>query len=1164
MEFTGERFIASLTSAQISYEHWHRYLFASEFVKDKRVLDIASGDGYGCSILGKTAKDVIGVDNSPEAISWASQNYKYENINFIEGSCANIPIVGEYVFDIIVSFETIEHIGSEEQQLFFNEIKRLLKPDGILMISTPNKKFYSDKEGYSNEFHLKEFYREEFELFLKKYFLYVEIGGQKMYSSSWIWPMNKKESQFHEHNIEYTINGFLPTDNIKEDLYDIAICSNEKSINFPYSGLTDISQYIQKEENSYFNGLLKNKDIIIQEKDFIIHQNKVEIVEKENIILENECQIKKGNRIVKEKELQIQQEQNIIHDKIKIIENKDNFIKWLEKQLRDKADIIQEKDDFIHYEYEQMLEKECQINERNNIIKEKDETINFLRSSVSWKLTKPFRITHAFLIRIYRIIGKVITIYKNIRLLAKCELFDRNYYLAQNPDFKYARIFPILHYLLFGGFEGRNPSPRFHSGFYLDKNKDVFNSGMNPLVHFILNGEKEGRIPTAYIGVFDAVSKDDYLNQKNDLFYEFIKSGSKMVFPDTLPSISIILVLYNAVELTFDCLQSINKYADIPYEVIIIDNNSTDRTHILLDKIKGANIIRNRENQHFLKGCNQAMQYVKSDYILFFNNDAVLLEGSLESAYRTLSADSDCGAVGGKIVLPDGRLQEAGSIIWKDGSCLGYGRGEMPDLPEYNFNRVVDYCSGAFLMTRTELFRDYGGFDINYIPAYYEETDYCLWLQEHGLKVIYEPRAVIRHYEFGSGVKEGAILLQKKNQKIFYEKHKVQLSKHFYPDLNKLLSARFAASQQKNKMLLYIDDRVPHAALGSGFPRSNTIVRCIQELGYNVTILPLNFPQENWTNAYNDIDSYTEVVMGCGLANFSEFIQNRKDYYDYIWISRPHNMKALHGFISSYAKSSIIIYDAEAIFAERDINKKIFEGDTFDTNAIETNIRKELSISDIANIVTTVSITDAEKFRKYGKTNVHVLGHTLAVIESKSGFDERNGLLFVGNLDYDDTPNVDSILWFVNEIFPIIWKKLPNIKLDIVGSCNAKSISSLNVKGVHVHGRVDEIWEFYNKCRIFIAPTRYAAGIPYKIHEAAAFGLPVVATELLVRQLGWTNKEYVLSSKLDKNDFAAKVIELYHNRNLWESISARAFTCVKEEMSYADYKQKIANIFSSI
>lgn len=656
-------------------------------------------------------------------------------------------------------------------------------------------------------------------------------------------------------------------------------------------------------------------------------------------------------------------------------------------------------------------------------------------------------------------------------------------------------------------------------------------------------------------------AKKKFIQDKRKLFEDFIRSGSTISFPEGEPVLSIIVVLFNQVSLTYACLQSILKNISVPYEVIIVDNHSTDETNILLDKVKGAIIIRNNENLHFLKANNQALEHVRGTYLLFLNNDAEITQSTVTSAIHTLSNNEKCGAVGGKLILPDGTLQEAGSIIWNDGFCVGYGRYEDPRLPEYNFKRATDYCSGAFLLTHTHLFREHSGFDNRFEPAYYEETDYCLWLQEKGLQIIYDPGATVFHYEFGSDISNTVKTIQQKNHLIFYEKHQQQLKKHFVFDSSNLLKARFAASQSGKKRVLYIDDRVPHCDQGSGFPRSNTIVNLIKELGYDLTIYPLQFRDEDTLEtAYRDIDPYIEIALGHGLNGFKRFIRSRRDYFDAIWISRPHNMKATREKILFLQDKCRIIYDAEAIFTDREIMKKEISGKIIGEEKRMKWYKNEFNLSDTAHAIVCVSENDALKFRHAQKKDVFVLGHTLEINDFIPGFGERKGLLFVGNLDDDASPNVDSVIWFINDIFPIVRQAIPDMTIDIVGSANSSRIQSLNNDGVFVHGRVESISHFYNKCKIFVAPTRFAAGVPFKIHEAASFGLPVVATQLLCEQLSWLNRREILAAGIDKIDFAKKIIELYNDTSLWQDLQKNAITFVQNEMSRQVYKQRIADI----
>ena len=226
----------------LAYEHWHRYLFVAQFVKNKTVLDIASGEGYGSDLLSQTANQVIGVDSDKVAIEHAREKYTKPNLEFILGKAQEIPITGETVFDVVVSFETIEHLDRSEQVDFLGQVKRLLKSDGLFIASTPNKLVYSDQSSFTNEFHKAEFYVDEFRAFLEKSFENVQILSQKIYPISYIWDDKISRKSIEEYRIAYSEDGFGPTNDSKETRYAIALCSNKKLELANDSILIDVSE----------------------------------------------------------------------------------------------------------------------------------------------------------------------------------------------------------------------------------------------------------------------------------------------------------------------------------------------------------------------------------------------------------------------------------------------------------------------------------------------------------------------------------------------------------------------------------------------------------------------------------------------------------------------------------------------------------------------------------------------------------------------------------------------------------------------------------------------------------------------------------------------------------------------------------------------------------
>ena len=633
----------------------------------------------------------------------------------------------------------------------------------------------------------------------------------------------------------------------------------------------------------------------------------------------------------------------------------------------------------------------------------------------------------------------------------------------------------------------------------------------------------------------------------------FLASGSVVEFPQhEAPETSIILVLYNRAELTLQCLQSILRNYTGRYQVIIVNNASTDETGALLKRVRGARIIENETNVHYLRACNQAARLARGEYVLLLNNDAQMLNDGIASAVETLNSAEDIGAVGGRVVLPDGTLQEAGSIIWRDGSCAGYGRGDSPFAPAYLFRRDVDYCSGVFLLTRRDLFLEGGGFDEAFAPAYYEETDYCVRLWKRGKRVVYDPRVAVMHYEFASSTSQaGALDLQTRHRKVFAEKHRDWLHARQPPSPEGVLNAR-SHRRPGQKRILYLDDRVPHAHLGSGFPRSNRIITELVRMGHLLTCYPLTSPHEEMAGVYRDIPPEVEVVPSRGLVELGEFLAERTGYYDIVYVSRPHNMTALKSVLARNPQllaGARVVYDAEAIFSLREVERLRVKGKPLSEREREERVFGEVHLAQNCHAVISVSERERLEFARHGFSNVHMLGHTVDVRPTPRSFDERRDILFVGAIHEPDSPNADSVAWFSKKVLPLIQKSLgKDVKLLVAGHASDDFFAGLNNGRVKVLGHVPDLTELYDSARLFVAPTRFAAGLPYKVHEAASHGLPVVATTLIGGHLGWAHGEELLVADHAKG-FAAACATLYRDRQLWERLRKNALGRVEKDCS---------------
>ncbi len=257
-------------------------------------------------------------------------------------------------------------------------------------------------------------------------------------------------------------------------------------------------------------------------------------------------------------------------------------------------------------------------------------------------------------------------------------------------------------------------------------------------------------------------------------------------------NVSLVIPTFNKVELTASCLNSLATHTDdsVSYEVIIVDNASTDDTRNLLGQLGGdVRVILNDTNIGFGPACNKGAEAANGEAILFLNNDTNVTPGWLHALWKSLCADEQLGALQPRLLYPDGRLNSAGDLVFRD-QCWNYGKGHPnPYAPQFVTRRAVDYASGACLMVRASVFHGVGGFDDRYAPAYYEDTDLSFAIRAKGFKTIYEPAANVLHLEGGTAGTELTSQFKRdqmeKNRLAFWDKwsHDLATRPLFSPEI---------------------------------------------------------------------------------------------------------------------------------------------------------------------------------------------------------------------------------------------------------------------------------------------------------------------------------------------------------------------------------------------
>jgi GT2 family glycosyltransferase len=662
---------------------------------------------------------------------------------------------------------------------------------------------------------------------------------------------------------------------------------------------------------------------------------------------------------------------------------------------------------------------------------------------------------------------------------------------------------------------------------------------------------------TGHAAPLSAAPQTEPAGQYRGLLCDFLASGARLdLTPAGPPEVSVLVLLYNRAELTLRCLRALAEIRSPAVEIVLVDNASSDETARLLDRLDGVSILRNQVNLGFVRATNQAAAVAQGRVLLLLNNDAELLPGSLVAALRTLASSPQIGAVGGRLIAPDGLLQEAGSILWNDGSCLGYGRGAQPRDPPFMFQRDVDYCSAALLLTPRALWNELGGFDTTFAPAYYEDTDYCVRLWKTGRRVVFQPRMAALHFEFASSPsRSSAIAQQAERRVLFLRKHRDWLAQQPAPDPARAL---FARTHRAGPRILVLDDRVPRLSRGSGQPRALHLLTALVGLGWLPTLVPLSFPDDDDPHA--DVPPTVEVLTSVGAQGLAGLLEERRGFYSCILASRPHNMVRLNSARARLRTPLAvpIVYDAEAIFADREIAARRMQGERITPDQAQQQRGAELALARQAQVVLAVSAADAADFSGAGAPHTLTLGHCVDCRPTPAPFGARDGLLFVGALHEQDSPNLDSVGWFVRDVLPRLRSNLgADVAVDLVGATTLPEVLHLARPGVRVRGHVDDLTGLYGGARVFIAPTRFGAGLPFKVHHAAAHGLPVVATSLLAGQLGWQSGRELLAAD-DAASFAEACARLYRDPALWQRLRSAALDRVARDCCPAKFDATLA------
>jgi GT2 family glycosyltransferase len=578
------------------------------------------------------------------------------------------------------------------------------------------------------------------------------------------------------------------------------------------------------------------------------------------------------------------------------------------------------------------------------------------------------------------------------------------------------------------------------------------------------------------------------------------------------PLVSIVVPAHGQYPSTRRCLAAIALApTTVPYEVIVVDDGSPDATAAWLEaEAPAVRLVRHDFARGFNQACCSGAAAAQGEVIVLLNNDTEPCAHWLEELLDPFQRWPDTGLVGAQLMFPDGRLQEAGGIVWGNGEPWNYGRGGNPYDPRYAYARQVDYASGAALAISTALWRQLGGFSPEFSPAYYEDTDLAFKVRQAGLTVRYAPLARVIHHEGVSNgsdteAAEGLKRYQEINAPLFQRKWAQAFAG---PDQPSLSVAETIKDRGILGRALFLDHDTPRPDRDAGSHAALVEMELVQALGWKITFLPANLA---WLGAYSEELQRRgiELLHAPFVLSLEQLLRERGAEFELIYITRYTVALQALPLIARHAPQARILFcnaDLHHLRQLRAARAQGLEGDAAQQALAEVREVQRQELEVIRQVHLTFSYSDVEQAvieaETLGAAPTATCPWVVEGPEQPAPLEGRHGLAFLGS--YGHPPNREAVEGFLAEVWPELRSRCPWLRLHLYGSGLPAGLSASwgAREGVELEGWVADPATVYARHRLFIAPLRSGAGLKGKVAAAAAHGIPQVLSPLAAEATG--------------------------------------------------------------
>lgn len=1054
IEWTGERCVPWTGDLQVVYEHYHRYLLAQRLVVGKRVLDLASGEGYGAALMAQVATHVTGLELDPASVAHSRKTYPRDGLEFVEGTMLDLSAFPAGSIDVVTCFEALEHVAEHDELV--EGVLRVLAPGGLFLTSTPDRLVYSGELHQHNPFHVRELSLDEFRTLLNSHFAHTAVWGQAVAVGSLMRAVDGRGEMPELLPIANEGDGWGRRAEYPATYY-VAVASKESLPELPTQSL------------------LVDVDLeLIRSPQREAHRTRDQSERAIGVLREEISAARGSESAVRQVADRLATEAATL--KVELAQHQSQLAsaQRAERRLRAEAASAGAERDAIASRVEAVRAR------LDDMTEERDDARRELAVITGSRF-------HRLVQRYYRTIDAVAPAGTRRRALYSSSI------RAAVRGIRAVRPLP--------------PSVP-------DEAPSV------------------PRLPMS------------------------VGRGE----PGEVPVVSVIIPIHGKWAVTAQCLLSFFEHPPtVPYEIVVVDDASPDDSRARLSEVPGIIVVPLDVNVGFVGAVNAGIAACRGEYVVMLNNDTQVTDGWLE-ALLSVAQEPDVGLVGSKLVYPDGRLQEAGGIIFQNGHGWNFGRFDDPTRERYNVRRDVDYCSGAAIMVRRQLLHEIGGLDDYFAPAYYDDVDLAFTIRERGLRVVYEPRAVVVHHEgvsHGTDEGSGVKAFQEVNRHKLVAKWGHHLESH-YPQSQDHVPC--AARRWDGKgTIIVVDHHVPRPDEDSGSVRMFALLTTLRHLGWSVIFVPDN---RDHGGVWGDRLLAAGVEVFCGPEPIDQFLVSVRDRVRLVIGARVGVAWPYLSLLRRVLPLVPFVFDTVDLHHLREQREAELSGIPEAFMRAEETRALELGLITAADATLVVSPFEVDLLaREAPDAKVFVVPNVHAQREQGPGPAGREGMLFVGGFAHP--PNADAVRWFVSEILPIVRASAPDAVLRVVGKGLPPEMAALDVDGVEFLGWVPDLDELYKSSRIAIAPLRYGAGIKGKVGEALSYGTPVVATSVAAEGMGIAHGIHGAVAD-DPAEFASAIVALLSDDDLWQRLAAGGRDLVERELGVASFAQKIGSALDEV